>query len=61
MAMFTTQVFRGMIKFYVQVENFALEVLLATLMVSKSARITVSLPLFFCWILILFGGLLHYI
>lgn len=45
--MFTTLVFRGMIKFYVQVENFALEVLLATLMVSKSARITVSLPLFF--------------
>ncbi|KAG5602816.1 hypothetical protein H5410_034186 [Solanum commersonii] len=40
MHMFTTQVFRGMIKFYVQVENFALEVLLATLMVSKSARIT---------------------
>ncbi|KAK4370593.1 hypothetical protein RND71_010068 [Anisodus tanguticus] len=32
--------FRGMIKFYEQVENFVLEVLLATLMVSKSARIT---------------------
>lgn len=40
MRVFTTQVFRGMIKFSVQVENFALEVLLATLMVSKSARIT---------------------